>query len=180
MIYKLSGIQALAIQFSGSVPAAAPARFARTAKQALAIFLMVSVTACGGGEGTSETTPTNPEPTQPSITQAVQADLARIDQEPAAPGMAPEEIRGDLGNRTLLPGTYRAGQSLEISVGDLILDAQGNVNAVWVFQIAGDLRIADGRQVILIRGAQAGNIYWLVGGSAQVGEYSVLHGNILP
>lgn len=180
MFYKLSGIQALAIQFSASVSWAAPARFSRTAKQALTIFLMVSVTGCGGGESTSETTPTNPEPTQPSITQAVQADLARVDQESTATGLAPQEIRGDLGNSTLLPGTYRAGQSLEISAGDLILDAQDNVNAVWVFQIAGDLRVADGRQVILIGGAQAGNIYWLVGGSAQVGEYSVLPGYILP
>ena len=178
-MYKLNSVQDSGVQLSGSIVSAARAYMPRIAKRALTILLVVTVAGCGGGESTSETTPTNPEPTQPSTVHAVQADLARMDQELPVTGMTSQEIRGDLGNSVLLPGTYNTEQSLEISTGDLILDAQGNVNAVWVFQIAGDLRVADGRRVILSAGAQAGNVYWLVGGSAQVGHYSIFYGNIL-
>lgn len=162
------------IRLPGSISCAAPMHRLRNTKRAATIFLLVLVAGCGSGESTSETTPTNPEPTQPSLSTptAAHSDLSTPH--------AAQEIRGDLGNSTLLPGTYNAAQTLEISAGDLILDAQGDVNAVWIFRIAGDLHIADGRRVILSGGAQAGNIYWWLSGSAQVGEYSVLHGNILP
>lgn len=169
---KLSNVQIHDIRQPGSY--AAPACRTRNAKRVSAILLLVLVAGCGSGESTSETTPTNPEPTQPSLTTTTPAQ-SELPMPPAS-----QELRGDLGNSTLLPGTYNAGQTLEIRAGDLILDAQGNVNAVWIFRIAGDLRVADGRRVILSGGAQAGNIYWWLTGTAQVGEYSVFHGDILP
>lgn len=110
--------------------------------------------------------------------ESVQYDLMRIEQELAATKPS-EEIHTDIGNRVLAPGVYRAGQVLEINAGDLILDAQGNPEAVWIFHIAGDLRVADSRRVILAGGAKAGNIYWRVGGLAEIGEYAVIHGTIL-
>ena len=176
-MYKRNSIRILGVHLSDSLSRTAPVQIPRMAKQALAIILIISVTGCGGGEGTSETTPTNPEPTQPSLS-AISTTPAQIDQ--PLLGKNYQEIRGDLGDSTLLPGTYSAAQTLEISAGDLILDAQGNVNAVWIFLIAGDLHVADGRRVILSGGAQAANVYWWVGGSAQLGEYSVFYGNILP
>lgn len=108
---------------------------------------------------------------------SVQTALTRIDQEFAALTDAAPITGADLGNTTLLPGTYSA-QTLEISRGDLVLDAQGNANAVWVFQIAADFHVASGRRVILSGGVQARNIHWRVAGSVQLGEYSVVHGNI--
>src|SRR5439155_411472 len=68
---------------------------------------------------------------------------------------------------------------LEISSGDLTLDAQGDANAVFVFQMASTLVTTVGRQVILSGGAQAANIYWQVGSSATLGTASVFKGNIL-
>jgi hypothetical protein len=86
---------------------------------------------------------------------------------------------GNLGGQTLAPGLYKSTSSLEISSGDLTLDALGDPNAVWIFQMASTLVTTTGRQVILSGGAQAANIYWQVGSSATIGANSVFKGTIL-
>jgi len=80
---------------------------------------------------------------------------------------------------TLPPGLYKSTSSLEISSGDLTLDAQGDANAVFIFQIASTLTTTSGRQVILAGGAKAANIYWQVGTSAVLGTTSVFKGIIM-
>lgn len=79
---------------------------------------------------------------------------------------------GQLGGLTLFPGIYAAaGGSFLITGSDLTLDAQNNPNAVWVFQMASTLGVGDPgtpRNVILINGAQAKNIFWQVGSSATI------------
>ncbi|MHB8655039.1 MAG: Ig-like domain-containing protein [Terriglobia bacterium] len=83
-------------------------------------------------------------------------------------------LAGELGNRTLAPGTYKSAPgSYGITAGDLTLDAQGNPNAVWVFQMATSLTVGiagptGARNVILINGAQAKNVYWQVGSAATI------------
>jgi hypothetical protein len=88
-------------------------------------------------------------------------------------------IAGNLGGLTLTPGLYKSTSSLEISSGDLTLDAQGNANAVFIFQIASTLTTTAGRQVILSGGAKAANIFWQVGSSATLGTTSVVKGTIM-
>src|SRR5205823_5486881 len=88
-------------------------------------------------------------------------------------------VAGDLGGQTLTPGLYTSTSSLEISSGDLTLDAQGDVNAVFIFQMASTLTTTVGRQVILSGGAKAANVFWQVGSSATLGTGSVFKGNIL-
>ncbi len=88
-------------------------------------------------------------------------------------------ISGNLGGQTLPPGLYKSTSSLAISSGNLTLDAQGNSNAVWIFQIASTLTTTSGRQVILANGANARNIFWQVGSSATLGTTTVFQGNIL-
>lgn len=88
---------------------------------------------------------------------------------------------GELGGKTLAPGLYRsAPQSFGITSVDLTLDAQGDPNGVWIFQMpSSTLTVGNGRQVILAGGARAGNIFWQVGSSATIGTTSVFKGNIL-
>ena len=88
-------------------------------------------------------------------------------------------VAGDLGGLTLTPGLYKSTSSLEISSGDLTLDARGDTNAVFIFQMASTLNTTSGRQVILSGGAKAANIFWQVGSSATLGTTSVFKGNIL-
>jgi len=93
-----------------------------------------------------------------------------------APGAS---VSGNIGGQTLAPGTYTSNSTLAISSGDLTLDAQGNENAIFIFQIASALTVTTGRQVILAGGAQAKNVYWQIGSAATLGTYSFFKGNIL-
>jgi hypothetical protein len=85
----------------------------------------------------------------------------------------------NLGGLTLAPGLYKSASSLAISSGDLTLDAKGDVNAVWIFQMGSTLTTTVGRQIILANGAKAANVFWQVGSSATLGTGSVFKGNIL-
>ncbi|OIQ92504.1 hypothetical protein GALL_255770 [mine drainage metagenome] len=81
---------------------------------------------------------------------------------------------GNLAGLTLAPGVYTApAGSFLIQGGDLTLDAQGNANAVWVFQMATTLTVggpgaAAPQSVILTNGAQAKNVFWQVGSAATI------------
>ncbi len=79
---------------------------------------------------------------------------------------------GELGNRTLAPGIYKSAPgSYDITQGDLTLDAQGDPNAFWVFQMATTLTVgtpSSHRNVLLVNGAQAKNVFWQVGTAATI------------
>jgi hypothetical protein len=97
----------------------------------------------------------------------------------AAGRTSPILVSGNLGGRTLYPGLYKSSGSLMVSSGDLTLDALGNPNAVFIFQIASTLSTTPGRQVILAGGAQAANIFWQVGSQCNLGTTSVFKGTIM-
>jgi len=88
-------------------------------------------------------------------------------------------VSGNIGGQTLAPGTYTSSSTLAISSGDLTLDAGGNANATYIFQIGSALTVTIGRQVILTGSAQAKNVYWQVGSDATIGVNAVFKGNIL-
>jgi len=97
----------------------------------------------------------------------------------AAGRAAGTTIAGDLGGLTLDPGVYKSTSTLEITSADLTLDAGGNSNSVFIFQIASSLTVDVGRQVILSGGAQPSNIFWQVGSSATLNSNCDVSGNIL-
>ena len=66
-----------------------------------------------------------------------------------------------------------------LSAGNVTLDAQGNANAVFIFQIGSTLTTMGSTQVILAGGAQAKNIFWEVGSSATLGTNSIFEGTII-
>ena len=84
---------------------------------------------------------------------------------------------GNLGGLTLVAGLYKFTGTALISGSDLTLT--GGPNDVWIFQIADDLEMANGIQVILAGGAQARNIFWQVGTSATLGTGTVFKGTII-
>ncbi len=74
-------------------------------------------------------------------------------------------LAAEVGGTTIYPGVYTNASSVGITNGDLTLDAQGDPNATWVFQIGSTLTVglaATPRNVILKNGAKPGNIYWAV------------------
>jgi hypothetical protein len=76
-----------------------------------------------------------------------------------------------LGNLTLTTGTYTSSSFYDITAGPLILDAQGDPNAFWVFQMGTYLTVGTPtapESVILVNGAQAKNVFWQVGSAATI------------
>jgi hypothetical protein len=100
-----------------------------------------------------------------------------------AAGLAnPTTIAENLATQVLPPGLYiSSANSFEITLGNLTLDAQGDPNAVWVFQMpASTLTLTTPTcNVILINGAKASNVFWQVGSSATIGAGCDLEGTIL-
>lgn len=107
------------------------------------------------------------------------ADLTTAYNNAAARTLCAVSVAGDLGGRTLTPGLYKSTSSLEITTGDLTLDARGDPDAVFILQTASTLTTAAARKVILAGGARARNITWQVGTSAALGTTSAFAGTIL-
>lgn len=85
----------------------------------------------------------------------------------------------DLAGQVFLPGVRSASSSLLLSSGSVTLDAQGNPNAVFIFQIGSTLITGSGTSVVLINGAQACNVFWQVGSSATLGTGTRFVGTIM-
>lgn len=117
------------------------------------------------------------------VSAAAQAALTSAYNNAAAAlnpnGFAATTLTGDIGGQTLLPGVYKSASSLAIT-GDLVLDAQGDTNAVWIFQIGSTLTTATNNSaVVLVGGAQPGNVFWQVGSSATLGISTSFAGTIM-
>ena len=95
-------------------------------------------------------------------------------------------VDNQLGGRTLFPGVYQFGHAATANlIGTLTLDANGDLNPVWIFQATSDLITAGGApgaagsSVVLINGADACDVFWQVGSSATLGTYSDFAGTIM-
>ena len=116
--------------------------------------------------------------TDPTAATA-KGDLTTAYNDAAGRTLCAITVAGNIGGQTLVPGLYKSTSTLAVSSGELTLDAQGNANAVWIFQIASALTVTSGRQVILSGGAKASNIFWQVGTSATLGTTSSFQGTIM-
>ena len=85
----------------------------------------------------------------------------------------------DLSGQTFTPGVRRASSSLLLSSGSVTLDAKGDPNAVFIFQIGSTLITGSNTSVSLINGAQACNVFWQVGSSATLGTGTTFVGTVM-
>lgn len=95
----------------------------------------------------------------------------------------PEDIQllfpAQFGNDLLLtPHTYLLN-SATVLTNSLYLDAQNNPNAVFVIKIFGAFSTSTYAKVILLNGAQAKNIYWIVNGAVNINDYSEFKGTLV-
>jgi hypothetical protein len=96
----------------------------------------------------------------------------------AMPG-AIDESGIDLGTLTLSPGVYSFSSSAGLT-GTLHLDAGGDPNAQWVFQIGSTLTTATSSSVVFVGGVgSSDNVCWAVGSSATLGTSTSFIGNIV-
>jgi len=115
--------------------------------------------------------------TDPTAAQA-QLDLTTAYNYAAGlPGGA--VLPGDMSGLTFTPGLYKTSSTVMLSAGNVTLDAQGNANAVFIFQVGSTLTTLGSTQVILAGGAQAKNVFWQVSSSATLGTNSIFMGTIM-
>jgi len=88
-------------------------------------------------------------------------------------------LAGDMSGLTFAPGLYKTSSTVQLSAGNVTLDAQGDVNAVFIFQIGSTLTTIGSTQVVLAGGAQAKNVFWQVSSSATLGTNSTFQGTIM-
>ena len=112
-----------------------------------------------------------------AVTQGAKDDLVTAYNNVA--GQIPSSrVPAELGGQTLTPGAYNTESNMELT-GALTLDAQGDPNAVFVFQAGSTLTTAAASQVNLINGASHCNVYWQVSSSATLGTTTAFRGTIL-
>jgi hypothetical protein len=114
-----------------------------------------------------------------AVSAVAMGALTSAYNEAAGRTVAPVTVAGNIGGLTLPPGLYKSTSSLAISSGNLTLDAQGNPNAIFIFQVASTLTTTSGRAVILSGGAKSANVFWQVGTSVTLGTTSVFKGTIM-
>jgi len=84
-----------------------------------------------------------------------------------------------LGNGdTLTAGVYAISGSATINL-NLTLDAQGNPDTVFIFQIGGALSTNAGSKIKLINGALACNVFWKVEGKISMASGSKMRGTFI-
>ena len=104
--------------------------------------------------------------------QDMQRAMSVIAQLPCA-----DVASGELAGKTFTPGVYCLS-SAELT-GEMVLSAAGDVNARFVFRIAGDLTTGPGSHIRLADGARASSVYIVAGGSVTLGAESRINANII-
>jgi hypothetical protein len=115
-----------------------------------------------------------------AVANIAQGDLTTAYNVAAGQPVSPGHVLTgtNLGNRTLTAGAYRYASSAQLT-GQLTLDAQGDANAQFVFEIGSTLTTASASSVKLVNGASPCNVYWQVGSSATLGTTTAFQGNLM-
>jgi hypothetical protein len=83
----------------------------------------------------------------------------------------------NLNGKTLVPGIYNVATAILLS-GVLTLDANGDVDAVWTFNIGGTLNTAASSEMKMINGGRPANVHWIVAGAITLGAHSTVIGDM--
>lgn len=108
---------------------------------------------------------------------AQQALLAAYNDASTRPGGA--VLVPDIAGVTFFPGLYTQASAVTLSTGTCTLDAQGDSNAIFIFQIGTSFGLAANSMIVLSGGAKATNVYWTTGGAVTLGAASKLEGTVL-
>lgn len=87
-----------------------------------------------------------------------------------------DAYKGNLGGKILPPGVYHWSNGASIP-SDFSLE--GNDSDVWIFQVDGDLDVAESIHTNLSGGAIPSNVYWQVSGKVTLGANSIIQGTVM-
>lgn len=113
-----------------------------------------------------------------AVAVQAQIDLA-IGYNAIAARPATSDLTGqNLGGLTLTAGVYNFTSAAQLT-GSLTLNALGNPNAIFIFNIGSTLTTSSAASVTVIGGGLGSNVYWRVGSSATLGTTTAFVGDIL-
>jgi hypothetical protein len=113
-----------------------------------------------------------------SVTQGAQNDLVTAYNDAA--GRTPvSTIPTELGGSTLSGGVYDSAAGTFGLTGTLTLNGGGDASTVFIFDAASTFITASSSSVVLENGAQACNVFWVVGSSETLGTNTSLAGTTL-
>ncbi len=81
-------------------------------------------------------------------------------------------------NLVLTPHTYLLDAATTLT-DSVYLNAEGDVNAVFVIKINGALSTSSYAKVIMTNGTQAKNVYWKVEGAIDISDHSIIDGTLV-
>ncbi len=113
-----------------------------------------------------------------AVAASAQADLTTAYNAAAAQACGVNLTGQDLGGLTLTPGSYCFDSSAQLT-GDLTLNALGDPNSVFLFQIGSTLTTASASSVLFTGNGNGDSVFWQVGSSATLGTTTAFAGNIL-
>ncbi len=122
--------------------------------------------------------PFGQQPADLNTAMAAQAALSSAYGVAAGAACSKDLSGKDLGGMVLTPGVYCFSSSAQLT-GSVILDGQGDSQAMFVFQIVSALTTASGSSVEFSNSSQARGVFWQVGSSATLGTATMFAGNLL-
>ncbi|WP_022928596.1 Ig-like domain-containing protein [Patulibacter americanus] len=87
-------------------------------------------------------------------------------------------LAGALAGTTIGPGLHAVPEAVS-NTTTVTLDAGGDPDAVFVFQVNGALAMAAGSKVVLAGGARASRVFWQVKGAGAVGANAAFAGTLM-
>lgn len=116
-------------------------------------------------------------PTSDNLTTAVENMLTAYTDAAGRPDADFFELyTGDISGKTLEAGLYKWTNTV---VAPTDFTISGGADDIWIFQIAGDLKLSSDVKITLADGAQAKNIFWQVAGEAVFEAGSHFEGIVL-
>ncbi|MBK6581187.1 MAG: DUF3494 domain-containing protein [Sandaracinaceae bacterium] len=113
----------------------------------------------------------------PALLTAAVSDMTLAYQDAAArPANSTNLGDGNIGGMSVARGVYRFDTGLIINSDVTLI---GSATDVWVFQVAGNLTIGSGANVVLSGGALPENVFWQVAGLVELDTTAHCEGTIL-
>ena len=94
-------------------------------------------------------------------------------------------MKGNISGETFGPGVHTSVGAVSTTAGtagvptDITIDAQGHPDAVFIFQVKAALALGANTRMLLVKGAQAKNVFWQVNGAGGIGAGSTFVGTLI-